>query len=245
MTIVSTVQQAIALIPPDSLIACGGFQLNRAPLAMVEALATTKQRYNIVSLPNPLPLAILLRHNCIRHMHVSFNGVALGDEFIIPPVYRRAVEQGSVKWKESDVYEIIQGLRASGMGLPFIPALGLEGSDYVKMNEYQRVTDPFAGNEVIVIPPIAPDVAVLHVQRADKQGNLWIDDPLYDELLIKASKRVIVSCEEIVDKIDRPTIAGRCVHAVVNIPRGAYPTACLGYYDYDEAKIKQILTSQT
>ena len=92
-----------------------------------------------------------------------------------------------------------------------------------------------------MVPALAPDFAFVHVQQADAQGNLLIHDPLYDEILIKASKTVIVSCEEIIDEIAEPTIPALYVDYLLEIPNGAKPTSCLGYYEHYEQEIQRLL----
>lgn len=229
------------LVYVGDLLVCGGFQMERAPIALVQALARSGRSVELVSLPNPLPLVILLRAGAIERMHVSFNGLSLEDGFVIPPAYREAVESGQIEWRESDVYEIIQGLRAAQMGLPFMPAPALSDSQYTEANDYQLVEDPFSKDEVIAVPPIRPDIALLHVQQADRQGNLYIKDPLYDHLIVAASQHVMVSCEDLVEKVEEPTIAGIYVDHVIHLPGGAAPTGCLGYYQPDEETVSELI----
>jgi glutaconate CoA-transferase subunit A len=113
--------------------------------------------------------------------------------------------------------------------------------DLEKCNpQIRRVTDPFSGREVIVVPALNPDVAIVHVQRADKNGNahLWGIVGEQKEVAF-ASKRVILTAEEIVDEVvirsdpNRTIIPGFIVSAVCDVPRAAHPSYAQGYYDRD------------
>jgi glutaconate CoA-transferase subunit A len=123
------------------------------------------------------------------------------------------------------------------MGLPFIPLTDIEGSELDDPERRRKMRNPFDGNEVTVTRPIGPDVALIHVQAADRNGNLHIEDPIVDELVAKASKRVLVSTERIVERIERPTIPFYLVDVIVESPRGAWPSACPGHYGADHEHI--------
>ncbi len=245
MTTIITLGQVAALIPAGSSIMAGGFQTNRVPIGLVQALIDgPKGQFSLTALPNPLPTAMLLAAGRLSSLWVSFNGLELSDGFHSSAGFRQAIEQTKLSWKESDVYEILQGLRASAMGLPFLPAPELQGTSYDDnpFRRLHRVVDPFHGGEsVFAVPPLCPDVALIHVQRADRSGNLWIEDPLYDELLLTASRLRIVSCEELVDTLDHPNISGVHVDHIVEIPCGAAPTNCRGYYQPDEKAISLLM----
>jgi len=121
-----------------------------------------------------------------------------------------------------------------------MPFAGLTGSDIPKVSGFATVRDPYSGAETLVIPPIRPDVALIHVEEADEEGDLRIHGSPYEDLLLaKASKRIIATAERIVPRPDfvaRPELTalpGFLVDLVVEAPRGAWPTSCAGYYDYD------------
>ncbi|OIP96002.1 hypothetical protein AUK40_05435 [Candidatus Wirthbacteria bacterium CG2_30_54_11] len=245
MTTIITLKDIADLIPAGSRLICGGFQANRAPVGLVQALLDGPPgQFALTALPNPVPTDMLLRGDRLSLLDTSFNGLELSDGFHSSAGFRHAIECTNIGWKESDVYEIIQGMRAAAMGLPFIPAPEIAGSQYTESQYHRihRVVDPFHGGEsVFAVPPLNPDVALLHVQKADRNGNLWIEDPLYDEIILQASRLTIVSCEELVDSIDRPTISGLFVDHVLAIKNGAAPTGCRGYYGPDEKRLQEIL----
>src|SRR2546428_538588 len=103
------------------------------------------------------------------------------------PHVKRAIETQALTFRERDVYEIVQGLRAAAYGVPFLPAPGGEASDYMKVNRTLTLEDPETGRRIPAARAIRPDVALLHARVADRKGNLRIDDPYADDLLARAT----------------------------------------------------------
>ena len=123
-----------------------------------------------------------------------------------------------------------------------MPFAGLAGSDLPRVSGFASVANPYGDGEVVVIPPIRPDVALIHVQEADEQGNLRIcGSPYEDVLLAKASVRIIATAERIVPRqrfVEQPELTalpGFLVDTVIEAPNGAWPTSCAGDYGYDKA----------
>jgi glutaconate CoA-transferase subunit A len=160
--------------------------------------------------------------------------------FGMAPSYRKAVEQGRVEAKEHACYSVIAGLRAAIQGVPFMPIAGFDGSDLPAARGFERIADPYSGKEVVVIPALVPDVAIVHVQEADAFGNARIVGTRFEDVLMaQAATRVIITAERIVDGEGFETtpelvaIPGFLVDTVVEAPNGAWPTSCAGFYDYD------------
>lgn len=129
-----------------------------------------------------------------------------------------------------------------------MPVRGLVGSDYLKARpDFKVIRDPFTGEDVAVVPPITPDVALIHALKGDLEGNILVDRIEDDHLLAQASRRVIASVEEIVPAghlTETPEglfVSGIYVTALVHAPGGAYPTGCRGYYEHDPAQIRRYL----
>lgn len=140
------------------------------------------------------------------------------------------------------------GLQAGASGLPFLPVPGHVGSDYETLRpEFKVIRDPYSDTDVLLVPAIRPDVALIHALRADRDGNLLLDEKEDDSLLAKASEIVIASTEEIVDAdaLRRSPygvrLSGIYVTAVVHAPGGAHPTACRERYRIDESHLQQYL----
>jgi glutaconate CoA-transferase, subunit A len=129
-----------------------------------------------------------------------------------------------------------------------MPVRGFLGSDYLKARpDFRVIHDPFTGEQVVVVPPVTPDIALIHALKGDPEGNLLVDRTEDDHLLAQASHRVIASVEEIVSTgtlAETPEglfVAGIYVTALVHLPHGAHPTACRGYYAHDAAHIRRYL----
>lgn len=159
---------------------------------------------------------------------------------------RRAVEKGIptlLEWEEYSHFGMVGRYLAGAYHLPFFPLRSYVGSDLPQVNSRIRfVESPFGTGSIGVVPPLNPDVAIIHAQRADQGGNthLWGLLGVQKEVAF-AAKRVIVVVEEIVDESiirsdpNRTVIPGLVVDAVVCEPCGAHPSYVQGYYDRDNA----------
>ncbi len=154
---------------------------------------------------------------------------------------RAAVEAGTLEWEEYSHFGMISRLQAGAAGLPFMPMNPTAAVDLERANpNIRRVADPYSGREVVVVPPLHPDVAVVHVQRADARGNahLWGIIGEQKEAAF-AAKHVILTAEEIVDEAvirsdpNRTLIPEFIVDAVCLSPYAAHPSYTQGYYDRD------------
>lgn len=156
-------------------------------------------------------------------------------------IVRAAIERGEIEWEEYSHFGMITRLQAGASGLPFLPMNQTGATDLETANpRIKRIVDPYSGNELIAVPALNPDVAIVHVQRADKNGNahLWGIVGEQKEVAF-ASKRVILTAEEIVDETiirsdpNRTLIPGFIVSAVCEVPHAAHPSYAQGYYDRD------------
>jgi glutaconate CoA-transferase subunit A len=156
-------------------------------------------------------------------------------------IVRSAIETGKLEWEEYSHFGMISRLQAGASGLPFMPMNQTAATDLEKANpNYRRVTDPYTGTEVIVVPPLLPDVAIVHVQRADAEGyaHIWGIIGEQKEAAF-AARHVILTAEEIVDENiirsdpNRTVIPGFIVDAVCEVPYCAHPSYTQGYYDRD------------
>ena len=156
---------------------------------------------------------------------------------------RTEIESGNLEWEEYSHFSMISRLQAGASGVPFMPMNPTAAGDLERANpQYQRVVDPYSGDEVVVVPALNPDVAIVHVQRADKHGNSQIWGIIGEQKEAAfAAERVIVTAEEIVDESilrsdpNRTLIPGFIVNAVCLVPYAAHPSYTQGYYDRDNA----------
>lgn len=158
-------------------------------------------------------------------------------------IVRAEIEAGRLEWEEYSHFGMISRLQAGASGLPFMPMNPTAAADLERANaSYRRVTDPFSGNEVVVVPALRPDVAVVHVQRCDAAGNAHIWGIIGEQKEAAfAAGRVILTAEEIVDEDvirsdpNRTLIPGFIVDAVCHVPYCSHPSYTQGYYDRDNA----------
>jgi glutaconate CoA-transferase, subunit A len=156
-------------------------------------------------------------------------------------ILRSEIEAGRLEWEEYSHFGMISRLQAGASGLPFMPMNQTAAVDLERSNpNYRRVTDPYTGREVVVVPPLNPDVAIVHVQRCDAGGNAQIWGIIGEQKEAAfASKRVILTAEEIVDEEiirsdpNRTLIPAFKVDAVCHVPYCAHPSYTQGYYDRD------------
>jgi glutaconate CoA-transferase subunit A len=133
-------------------------------------------------------------------------------------------------------------LHAGALGVPFLPAATLVGADLPAHVDVRRVTCPYTGEVLAAVPALAPDVAIIHAQFADEEGNVQLfglsGDTLDGAL---ASRRILATVEEIVpaalvrSRPDRTVVPGFRVSAVCEVPLGAYPAYVEGFYGRDDA----------
>jgi glutaconate CoA-transferase subunit A len=156
-------------------------------------------------------------------------------------IVRSAIEQGRLEWEEYSHFGMITRLQAGASGLPFLPMNQTGATDLENVNpNIKRIPDPFGGKDVIVVPALNPDVAIVHVQRADANGNahLWGIIGEQKEAAF-AARKVILTAEEIVDEAiirsdpNRTMIPGIVVSAVCHVPFACHPSYAQGYYDRD------------
>jgi glutaconate CoA-transferase subunit A len=170
---------------------------------------------------------------------------------------RRAVEEGEPGPLEIDEYShfgLLTRIRAGAAGLPYLPLRTYYGTDLPKVNEnIKPVVCPFTGEELYAVPALKPDVAIVHAQRADSEGNTQVWGLLgVQKEAAFAAKKVIVVVEEVVEEAlirsdpNRTLIPGIIVDAVVVEPYGAHPSFAQGYYDRDnEFYVSWDATSRT
>jgi len=158
--------------------------------------------------------------------------------------FRRAVEQGypnSIEIEEYSHFGMVSRILAGALHLPFFPLKSFRGSDLPKNNPKIKVIRcPYTEQEICVVPPLNPEVSIIHAQRADKNGNVQIWGIIGDHKEAAfAAKKVIVSVEEIVDEYvirsdpNKTLIPDFIVDALVEEPWAAHPSYAQGYYDRD------------
>jgi glutaconate CoA-transferase subunit A len=166
--------------------------------------------------------------------------VGIGLPWGLSRIVREFVEGGRARFDEWS--HLAMGLRyhAAAMGVPFLPTLSMLGSDLLRTTGARAMRCPFTGEQVCLVPALFPDVALIHVHRADRFGNAQVEGyPHMDGDIAAAAQTVILSAEAVVDTeeirrtADRTLIPFFTVDAVVEAPLGAYPHECYGLYEAD------------
>jgi glutaconate CoA-transferase subunit A len=235
----TTLGDAAALVGDGDVVVAGGCLYSRPPWALLLELLRAGRRdltlaRNLMCFESELFLA----RGAASKLMASWVGIGL--RWGIPKVFREFVE------RDPSIYEewshLTLGLRflAASWGVPFLPTASLLGSDLLRTTPAQEMTCPFTGERLVAVPACVPDVALVHVHRADPEGNAQVEGPTYMDLeFARAAKTVIVSAEEmvppeeVVRHADRTLIPGFLVDAVVEVPFGAYPGECYGLYEAD------------
>ena len=209
------------------------------PFAAAHEIVRQQRRdLTLVRLTPDLIYDQLIAAGCCRKLIFSWAGnPGIGSLH----AFRRGVEQGRLEIEEYSHFGLAMRLFAGAARLPFMPLRSYRGSDLPTVNPLIRpVASPFDGEQVNAVPPLRPDVAILHAQRADEDGNvqIWGLTGAQREAAF-ASARVIVTVEEIVPRDvvradpNRTAIPGLAVSAVCHVPWGAHPSYAQGYYDRD------------
>jgi acyl CoA:acetate/3-ketoacid CoA transferase alpha subunit len=225
------------LIPDGSFVAIGGAWLCNHPMSIIRELIRAKAKnLTILTVVGSIDIELLLAAGRVRKLIFSFVSM---EAFGLAPNFRRAIEKQAIEYEEVTGLAIILGLEATGRGVPFLPYRGPFGSDLMSVNPgfYKNIVCPFTNEDLVAVPAITPDVAIIHAQRADADGNIQVEGTSgCDVDMAKAADKVIVSVEEIVpsDEIrkspEKTKIPRLYVDMVVEAPMGAHPTSCIPHY---------------
>jgi glutaconate CoA-transferase subunit A len=179
-----------------------------------------------------LDCALLVVGGCVTRIDCGFMGGGAS--------HFRAIEKGEVEVVEWSNGTISARFLAGALGLPFIPWRGLMGTETFKHSAAKIAIDPFTGKRITLLPALNPDVALIHANQCDVYGNARLFGPGCTPIEVAtASKRLIVSTEEIIDIEEirkapaKTTIPYYMVDAVVLAPFGGHPGAVPGLYDAD------------
>ena len=216
----------------------------RCPMSLAREVVRQGRKDLRVCGQGVLELDLWLAAGIIKKLDITYIGLEV---YGTSSALRRAVESGQVEtcveWSNGS---ISWRMKAAAMGVPFIPTRAMLGTDMIAHSAAKVVEDPFTGQKVALLPALVLDVALIHVHRADKYGNCQIEGITgFAAEMARASKRLIVSAEEIVptEEIrkypDRTIIPYYLVDAVVHAPFGSYPGEMAYVYGRDEEGIRE------
>jgi glutaconate CoA-transferase subunit A len=220
-------------------VAVGGCLFSRTPMALVREIL--RQRRTGLTLVRNLMCTegeLMMVAGAVERVMTAWLGIGL--PWGVSKIMRHYVESGAVALEEWSHLALGLRFRAAAMGVPFLPALTMLGSDLVGVGGMKTVVDPYTGESLAAVPALFPEVAILHVHRADRFGNAQIDGyPHMDADIARAAATVLVTTEAIVPEDetrrhpDRTVIPGFLVDALVHVPFGSYPHECYGLYEAD------------
>jgi len=243
----------VAVLTPDEVVAelrdgmtigIGGWGSRRKPMALVRAILRSPLReLTVVSYAGP-DVGLLIASGQARRIVTGFASL---DSIALEPHFRNGRQRGTVELTELDDGMLHWGLLAAAHRLPFLPIRAGLGSDVMRVNPRLRtVRSPYPeaghpdGEDLVAMPALRLDAALVHMNRADPAGNGQYlgPDPYFDDLFCLAADRAYVSCEQVVPALTGapPTLLlnRAMVHAVTETPNGAHFTSCVPDYGRDE-----------
>lgn len=250
-------QDVVGRLESGMTLGIGGWGSRRKPMALVRALLRGEiTDLTVVSYGGP-DVGLLAAAGRIRTLVTAF--VTL-DSVPLEPHYRAARERGAFELREVDEAMFMWGLHAAANRLPFLPVRAGLGSDVMRVDPGLRTVtspypDPVSGirEELLAMPALRLDAALVHMNRADRAGNGQYlgPDPYFDDLFCEAADAAYVSCERIVDTAELTKEAApqtlllqrSFVTGVVETPNGAHFTSCVPDYGRDEAFQKLYATT--
>lgn len=262
MSKVFTLSEAVSkYVKNGDHIVIGGFTTNRKPYATIyEILRQGLKDFVGEGGPAGGDWDLLIGENRVK----AYNNCYTANSGVtnVSRRYRDFYEKGLLHMEDYSQDAIMLMLHAASLGLPFLPVKLMLGTDLVNKwgiskevretidklpnDKFVYMDNPFKpGDKVVALPVPEIDVAIIHVQKASPDGTCSIEgDEFHDVDIAIASKRCIVTCEELVSNEEirkdpsKNSIFCACVDAVVHVPYGAHPSQCYNYYDYDNPFLK-------
>ena len=243
---VVSMEEAASLVKDGMMLSIGGNHSHEAPCAFARELVRrgVKDLTLVPSNAAGYQADILIGGGCVKKLYNSYCGL---DYVGAAPNFRRYAESGRLDILELDEMGLMRGLKASAAGVAFFPLPdGFLGVDAWRASPdfYRLIDDPFTGKKVVVVPPIRPEICIIHVPKCDPYGNAF-EPGVLDNVLHQAADKVIMTTDEIVPleytraHHNDVTVFGKFVHAIVKVRYGAHPGQCTGQYTHDDAHMRE------
>jgi len=254
---VMSIKEAVRrFIRDGSQIALGGFTVSRNPMAIAyEIVRQGIKDLHIVCHSHGQSFDVLIGAGCVKRVELAYGA---NGKFASTCVrFRKAVERGEIEVEDYSNNQMSLRFLAGSLSIPFIPSKSGFETDVLRVEGFSKDTrkqrkvarkkfdimaDPFGndGENVVLLPALQPDVALIHAQYVGDDGTVRIKGLTFADIeQAKAADAVIVTCEEIVPKSfirmdpDQNSLPPFLVDAIIPVPYGAHPTACRLFYDYD------------
>jgi len=244
-----TEQEAIARFVTDGCyLGTELYGTVRCPMSLAREVVRQGKKDLRIAGQGVMELDLLLGAHLVKTLDITYIGLEV---YGTSSALRREVESGRVEkvveWSNGG---ITWRFKATSMGVPFIPVRSMLGTDTLRYSAAKVAECPFTGQKVCLIPALILDVGLIHVHRADRYGNAQIEGISgFAFELARASKRLIISAEEIVDTEEirrypeRTIIPYYLVDAVVHAPFGSYPGEMVYMYGRDEEQLREWVES--
>lgn len=235
--------EAAALVQPGDTLALGGNMLYRRPVALVRALlrrADPPRNLTLLAITAGYESDLLVGAGLVSRTRTCYFGL---EAFGFAPMFTAAVQAGRCTVIEETEASLAFGIRAQMAGVGFMPSPAWRGTDLPALRpDVKSVVDPYSGEELVAFPAIRCDVAVIHALIADRLGNARLNKNLGIDLeLAVIAGTVIITAETVVDRLGEADLPGALVDAVVEAPRGAWPTSCYPRYPIDGDELLRYL----
>ena len=241
-----TAADIVAQLRDGMTLGIGGWGPRRKPMALVREILRSDLKNLTVVAYGGADVGMLCAASKVRTLVFAF--VSL-DAIPLEPWFRKSREAGAIEVLELDEGMFQWGLKAAAFQLPFLPTRVGLGTDLAELGGLKTVQSPYADGETLVaMPALKLDAALLHVNRADRRGNIQAFGPdvYYDEWFARAAAKTYVSCEELVDAMEdhypdhaQANIVERCfISGVVELPGGAHPSSMPPAYGWDIKALK-------
>lgn len=243
-------------IKNGSQIALGGFTIVRNPMAVAyEIIRQGIKDLHIVCHSHGQALDVLIGAGCVKRLEIAYGGNGRYAPTCIR--FKKAIQQGGIEFEDYSNYQMSLRFLAGALNIPFIPTKSGLGSDLLNLEGFSKeirkerkvarkkltvMQNPFTEDkdEMVLLPALTPDVALIHVQYIGEDGTVRIKGLTFADIeQAKSADIVIVTCEEIVPRSfirldpDQNSLPPFFVDAIIRLPYGAHPTGCFGFYDYD------------
>lgn len=235
-----------ARVPDGALLAVPKDESGVAMAATRALIRRGAKDLHLLCVPvSGLQADVLIGAGCVKVIECSAVTLA---EYGMAPRFRAAVETGRIDIRDATCPAIYAALQVAEKGSPFATLRGVIGSDIVRHRADWKVIDnPFAeaGDPVLLVPALRPDVALFHARLGDADGNVWVGNRRELVIMAHAARGSLVTVEEVFDgdlvadeKLAAGTIPALYIDAVAHAPNGAWPLALAGYYGEDAAHLK-------
>jgi glutaconate CoA-transferase subunit A len=252
-----TLDEAVKrFIKDGSQIAIGGFTVTRNPMSIAyEMVRQQIKNIHLVCHSHGQALDVLIGAGCVKRLEIAYGGNGRYAPTCIR--FKKAIQRSEIQFEDYSNYQMSLRFLAGALGIPFIPTKSGLGTDLINIEgfseairterkvarkKYVVTQNPFNGkhDDVVLLPALNPDVALLHAQYVGDDGTVRIKGLTFADIeQAKSADVVIVTCEEIVPRSfirldpDQNSLPPFFVDAIVRVPYGAHPTACYAFYDYD------------